>query len=266
VAVSSDSVVVGAKVEDSNATGINGDGSNNSATNSGAAYVFVRNGTTWSQQAYLKASNTETDDNFGYSVAVSGDIVVVGARDEDSNAMGIDGNQSDNSAPSSGAAYVFMREGTNWSQRAYLKASNTETSDTFGYSVAVSGDTVAVGAEGEDSSATGTNGDEATPVQRTPFSSAPTLTPGKTWAPRLQTAWVSSATSTRTRLRRAITEPCIPSPHNSSLCLHQPRQARERFQIGTVRSRAKLLTDAPAAAGRIWQAVHQCGLEENRAF
>ena len=59
----------------------------------------MRSGTTWSQQAYLKASNTEADDLFGVSVAVSGDTVVVGALAEDSNATGVNGNQSDNSAP-----------------------------------------------------------------------------------------------------------------------------------------------------------------------
>ena len=80
MAVSGDTVVVGALGEDSNATGVNGDQSNNSATDSGAAYVFVRSGTNWSQQAYLKASNTGTvADDFGASVAVSGDTVVVGA-------------------------------------------------------------------------------------------------------------------------------------------------------------------------------------------
>ena len=118
---------------------------NNSATNAGAAYVFVRSGTTWSQQAYLKASNTEAGDVFGYSVAVSGDTVVVGAPYEDSSATGVNGNQSDNSA-TSGAAYVFVRNGTTWSQQAYLKASNTGAGDGFGGSVAVSGDTVVVGA------------------------------------------------------------------------------------------------------------------------
>jgi hypothetical protein len=109
----------------------------------------MRSGGVWSQQAYLKASNTEAFDLFGYSVAVSGDTVVVGANGEDSSATGVNGNQADNSALQSGAAYVFMRSGGVWSQQAYLKASNTEAFDLFGYSVAVSGDTVVVGANGE---------------------------------------------------------------------------------------------------------------------
>ena len=146
VAVSGDTVVVGAVQESSNATGVNGNQSDNSALNSGAAYVFVRSGTNWSQQAYLKASNTGAGDTFGCSVAVSGDTVVVGAPNEDSNATGVNGNQSNNSATDSGAAYVFVRSGTNWTQQAYLKASNTGTDDNFGVSAAVSGDTVVVGA------------------------------------------------------------------------------------------------------------------------
>jgi hypothetical protein len=155
VAISGDTMVVGAPQEDSNATGVNGNQSDNSATNSGAAYVFVRNGTTWIQQAYLKASNTEPllpteaayyGDSFGTAVAISGDTIVVGAYLEDSAATGVNGNQSDNSAVHAGAAYVFVRNGTTWSQQAYLKPSTTAISQRFGYSVAISGDTIAVGA------------------------------------------------------------------------------------------------------------------------
>ncbi len=158
VAVSGDTVVVGADLEDSNAIGVNGDGANDSAFNAGAAYVFLRSGTTWTQQAYLKASNTGGVDQFGSSVAVSGDTVVVGAKLENSIATGVDGNRADDSAFNAGAAYVFVRSGSTWTQRAYLKASNTEAGDEFGYSVAVSGDTVVVGADFEDSNAIGVNG------------------------------------------------------------------------------------------------------------
>jgi len=160
VAVSGGTVVVGADGENSNATGVNGDQADNTAGNSGAAYVFIRSGTTWSQQAYLKASNTGAGDLFGNAVGVSGDTVVVGAWQEDSNATGVDGNQANESAFAAGAAYVFVRSGTNWTQQAYLKASNTGAGDAFGRSVAVSGDTVVVGADGESSSATGVNGNQ----------------------------------------------------------------------------------------------------------
>jgi trimeric autotransporter adhesin len=69
--------------------------------------VFVRNGTNWIQQAYLKPSNPESFDRFGESVVVSDDKVVIDARMEDSNATGVNGDQSNNSAADSVAAYVF---------------------------------------------------------------------------------------------------------------------------------------------------------------
>ncbi len=86
---------------------MNGNQGDNSANFAGAAYVFVRSGGVWAQQAYLKASNTNAGDLFGTSVAISGDTVVVGAYSEASNATGVNGNQGDNSALTAGAAYVF---------------------------------------------------------------------------------------------------------------------------------------------------------------
>lgn len=161
VAISGDTIVVGAYDEDSSATGVNGNEADNSAEDSGAAYVFVRSGNVWSQQAYLKASNTDICDWFGYLVAIDGDTIVVGALWEDSSATGVNGNESDNSADESGAVYVFTRSGTVWSQQAYLKASNTDMYDSFGSSIAIDGDTIVVGASAESSSATGINGNEA---------------------------------------------------------------------------------------------------------
>ena len=157
VAVSGDTVVVGAHSEDSNASGVNGDQTNNLASGAGAVYVFVRTAGAWSQQAYLKASNTDVQDYFGTSVAISGDTVVVGAYFEDSFATGVNGIQTNNATTNAGAAYVFVRSGSSWSQQAYLKASNTGFQDTFGYSVAISDDTIVVGATGEDSSSFGVN-------------------------------------------------------------------------------------------------------------
>jgi hypothetical protein len=160
VAISGNTVVVGAPVEASNATGVNGDQSDNTALETGAAYVFTRDGNTWSQQAYLKASNTEAEDLFGDAVTIAGDTVVVGAWREASNTTGINGDQNDNSAVNAGAAYVFTRNDNTWSQQAYLKASNTEASDNFGFSVAIVDNTVVIGAENEDSNATGVDGDQ----------------------------------------------------------------------------------------------------------
>ena len=157
VAVSGDLVVVGAPLEDSSSTGVDGIQADNSYSQAGAAYVFVRSGSGWIQQAYLKASNTDPADNFGCSVAASGVTVVVGACGEDSNG---DGGESDNSAGDAGAAYVFTRSESGWIQQAYLKASNAECGDNFGYSVAIFENTILVGALYEDSNTLGINGDE----------------------------------------------------------------------------------------------------------
>jgi FG-GAP repeat/Abnormal spindle-like microcephaly-assoc'd, ASPM-SPD-2-Hydin len=100
----------------------------------GAAYVFVHSGTTWSQQAELTASDGEFEDYFGSSVAVSGSRVVVGAPWH--HPIG------SNLAP--GAVYVFVQNGTTWSQQAELTASDGGEEDHFGWSVAVSGTTVVV--------------------------------------------------------------------------------------------------------------------------
>jgi len=151
VALSGDTLAVGATLEDSN---------DNSLADSGAVYVFSRSGTIWSQQTYLKASNPDSDDNFGYSVALSGDTLAVGADREASMANGIGGDQGDNSLSNAGAVYVYTRNGTAWSQQAYIKASNTGTNDVFGWSLALDGETLAVGAPGEASSASGINGNQ----------------------------------------------------------------------------------------------------------
>ena len=116
-------MIVGAQLENSGATGVNGNQLDTSLDSSGAAYIFTRTGTTWSQQAYLKASNPGEGDQFGFAVAVSGDgnTVAVGAIEEASKATGVDGDQSDRSAPGDGAVYIFGRSGTTWSQQAYTK-------------------------------------------------------------------------------------------------------------------------------------------------
>ena len=160
VALSGDTLAVGAIFEGSGATGVNGNQENELAPGSGAVYVFRRSDTSWQQEAYIKASNTDFDDRFGDSVALSGDTLAVGAWREQSASRGVNGDQDDNFAERSGAVYVFRRSGTDWQQEAYLKASNTDAEDFFGYSVALVGDTLAVGAVGEDGTAAGVNGDQ----------------------------------------------------------------------------------------------------------
>ena len=128
VAISGDRVVVGAYQDD--------DG----GTSSGSAYVFTRSGNTWTQQAKLTAPDAAASDYFGKSVAISGDSVVVGAY----------GN--DDAGSTSGSAYVFTRSGTTWTEQQKLTASDAAADDFFGRSVAISGDSVVVGAYKDDDS------------------------------------------------------------------------------------------------------------------
>lgn len=156
VALSGRRMVIGAWMEDSDGLGEEGNPTSNTASASGAAYVYERINGVWRYQAYLKASNADAGDNFGRAVDVSGDTIVVGAYLEDSNTTGVNPEQN-NSAANSGAAYVFVYENGGWQQQAFLKAFNTGADDRFGESVAISGDTIAVGARREDSSTRGIN-------------------------------------------------------------------------------------------------------------
>ena len=135
-----------------------------SGGSAGAAYVWVRNGTTWTEEAFIKPSNPQLQDWFAVNLAVSGDgnTLVVGASMEDSNARGINGDQQNNSATESGAAYLFTRSGTTWTQQAYIKADNADEYDEFGVSIAVSGDgrTLLTGARMESGGAAGINGNQ----------------------------------------------------------------------------------------------------------
>ncbi len=155
VAISANTIVVGAPEEDGGSSGID-PSDNDSSQNAGSAYVFVRNGMIWSQQAQLKASNADRNDQFGFSVAASGETVVVGSRQESGSGSGANPPVNDD-APGAGAAYVFVRSGNGWSQQAYLKASNSQDFDRFGSSVGLSGNTLVVGAINEDGGGTGVN-------------------------------------------------------------------------------------------------------------
>ncbi|MEZ6004838.1 MAG: hypothetical protein R3F33_11710 [Planctomycetota bacterium] len=215
LAVDGHTMVVGAYLEDSAATGLNGNAADNTRPEAGAAYIFERFGNHWSQVAYLKQASSvigtgfgystaisgdwvavgypgdssqlasagsvymyrrvngawflyqivtadfvDFGDSFGYSVAIDGDTLVVGAVSEDSDATGVNGDRLNNNASQSGAAYVFHWDGLAWQYGAYLKASNTDATDFFGSDVSVLGDRVAVTARGEASSAGGVDGDQ----------------------------------------------------------------------------------------------------------
>jgi hypothetical protein len=176
-------VAIGAAGEDSNATGINGNQADNSASSAGAVYVFSFEEAGWIQQAYIKASNTEAGDRFGARLALSADggTLAISAPMEDSRATGINGDQYDDDGRTcygdSGAVFVFRFDGTDWYQQAYVKASNTGIGaverydpvltcfegDYFGEGVALSadGDTLAVGALFESGFSAGVNGDQS---------------------------------------------------------------------------------------------------------
>jgi len=177
VAVSDDgnTVIAGTAEESCLNPGVNPPGCNNDralppgvevnpGASAGAAYVWSRTGNAWTEMAFLKSSNPSQYDWFGVRTAISGDgnTVVVEAQNEDSNAKGINGNQSDNSADESGAVYIFTRTGNTWVQRAYVKGSNTEAFDEFGSAISISrdGKTLVVGARMEGSAAKGVNGNQ----------------------------------------------------------------------------------------------------------
>ena len=107
--------------------------------NAGSAYIFFRSGTTWTQQAKLVAGDVGSGYQFGLSVAISGDYAIVGALLEEYDDIF-----------RSGAAYIFFRSGTTWTQHTKLVAGDAESNDQFGKSVAISGDYAIVGAWLED--------------------------------------------------------------------------------------------------------------------
>ena len=155
--------MVGSPEEDSSTVGVNSTPLEG-AGDSGAAFVFIRSGGVWTQQAYLKPpiqgiTRGGTGFEFGWSVAISGDTIAVGAYDEASSSTGVNSTPNE-LAPGAGAAYIFVRNNGVWSQQAYLKPAAVGTSqanDHFGNAIAVSGDTVVVGAFEEDSSSLGVN-------------------------------------------------------------------------------------------------------------
>jgi len=127
VSISGDYAIVGAYSED---TG---------GSDAGAAYIFYRDGATWSQQAKIWAGYPDDIDWFGYSVSISGDYAIAGAPLEDTV-----GSED-------GAAYIFHRDnGVEWRQATQIVADDAEARDNFGISVSISGDYAIVGASAED--------------------------------------------------------------------------------------------------------------------
>ncbi|MCW1921767.1 FG-GAP repeat protein [Luteolibacter arcticus] len=133
VALVGDTLVIGATHDDASA----------SVLNSGSVYVYTRSGSVWTQQAKITAADVAMDDHFGVSVALSGETVLVGAE---------------NKGNGTGAAYVFVRSGTAWSQQQKLTGLATQPHDRFGCAVALDGDVALIGAESHDSGGLSNNG------------------------------------------------------------------------------------------------------------
>jgi hypothetical protein len=161
VAIDAELVAIGSPGESSSDVGSDANENDEQAPNSGAVYLFANTGQadSWEQTEYLKASNAELGDWFGSAVALRQGVLAVSATGssslvdfgEDSGSSGIDGAQDDEQAPNSGAVYLFSRSGVGWAQQAYVKASNPESNDRFGSSVAVADGDLAIGAQLEDS-------------------------------------------------------------------------------------------------------------------
>ncbi len=157
----------------------------------GAAYIFTRNGNVWMQQNRLTAINAEQGDSLGCSISISddGNTVVAGAFDEDSLLRGIqpptEGSNDATSDVSTGAAYVFVRNGAAWSQQAFIKATNTRLNDQFAWALSLSrdGNTLAVGAHLEDSGSSGLNGNQEDSSAEDSGSVYVYARTGTTWAP-----------------------------------------------------------------------------------
>lgn len=127
VAISGDTVILGAPLDD------------DTATDSGAAYIYTRSGTTWTLEQKLKASDAQANDGDNTTAfAISGDTAVIGLQDEDTTAL------------SAGSIYVFTRSGTTWTEQQKIQASDAAENDRFGVSVGIDGDTIVVGANYED--------------------------------------------------------------------------------------------------------------------
>ncbi|WP_299014049.1 FG-GAP repeat protein [uncultured Photobacterium sp.] len=169
-------LAIGASGEDNGAKGVITDGSETTDTGSeyasGAVYLFNNNSGSWAQSAYVKASNTEEFDNFGYRIALSADgtNMAVSAPYEDNGATGVITNGSEatdsDTKRDPGAVYLFSKASGSWAQSAYVKASNAGANDNFGNSLALTADgsTLAVGAKYEDNGTKGviTDGSETT--------------------------------------------------------------------------------------------------------
>lgn len=164
LAVSDDgtTVAVGAPGESGEGVGIAMLPDNNSAATSGAVYVF-RKMTAWAFEAYVKTTNSGQGDAAGTAVALSPDgaLLAVGAPGEDSDSTGVESRLTNEDAQDSGAVFLFVRQATGWVRGVSVKAANTGAADAFGWKLAAANGILVVATPGDDSMATGVDGDDA---------------------------------------------------------------------------------------------------------
>ena len=226
VGLSGDTAIVGV---------LRGDGSFKAV---GSAYVFVRNGSAWTEQAKLLASDEVPFQDFGYSVAVSGDLIIVGARLASLNS----------NFDHEGAAYAFTRSGGMWTQRTKFFAADAAELNGFGASVAISGNTVVVGA---DNGNVGNNPHQGSayvfavngaPPSPTPSATPPpTATPGGTPTPTPTATPVPSATPTPTPTPPAPSPTGTPAP--SPMATPTPSPTQNPTTFGNISTRLRVETD-----------------------
>ena len=155
VSASGDTIAVGAMGESSCSTsivnGASGYATDAGCSAAGAVYIFVRTGSDWTAQAFIKAPNAKAGDEFGYSVSLDGDALTIGAQGESSCSTsivnGASGYPTDTDCSFAGAVYIFVRSSSTWTAQAFVKAPNARADDRFGLTVSMSSNTIAVGAE-----------------------------------------------------------------------------------------------------------------------
>jgi hypothetical protein len=266
VAISGDgtTIAVAAVAEGSNATGIDGDQTNNDLTNAGAVYVFRNLGGEWTQEAYIKASNTGAEDNFGLALELNetGDLLVVGAPGESS---GDAADQSDNGDNGSGAVYVFSRSGTIWMQQAYLKASNPDgprhsgddLGDSFGTDLSLNADgsLLLIGAPLEDSSSTGLDGNESDNSSRNSGAAYLFTRTGDMWAQ--QTFFKASNTGGIDEFGTAVAL----SSDGNALVISAPRESSQSIGINGAEN-----IDGVVGSGAMYYFENSTGGWQQEAF
>ncbi len=147
VDISGNYIIVGAHLNDRDATG------SNYIHNAGAAYLFKRDTQgNWNEVQKIVASDRDSADYFGFAVSISGNLAVVGAHREDDDTIGL------NTLNSAGSAYIFYRDANdNWNEMQKIVASDRAESDYFGESVSISDEFLIVGAKREDEDSAGMN-------------------------------------------------------------------------------------------------------------